>query len=59
MFGDDSDDFCIIFEVEKHVADLINKEGLHISIFEEIIVLNVDFQRFSFVSRVLGVEYWR
>ena len=43
MFGDDSDDLGIIFEVEKHVADLVDKEGLHVSIFEEVIMLNVDF----------------
>lgn len=56
MFGDDSDNLRIILEVEEHVADLIDKEGLHISILEEVIVLDVYLQGFSFVSRVLGVE---
>lgn len=43
MFSDDSDNLRIIFEVEEHIADLIDKEGLYISILEEVIVLDVYF----------------
>lgn len=56
MFSDDSDDLRIIFEVEEHIADLIDKEGLHIGILEEVIVLDVYFQGLSLVSGVLGVK---
>ena len=56
VFCDDSDNLSVIFEVEQHIADLVNEEGLHVSILEEVIVLDVYLQRFSLISRFFRVE---
>lgn len=47
MIDDYSDYLGIILQTEEHISDLINNKPFYLCIFEEIVMLNIDFERFA------------
>ena len=47
VFESESDYFSIIFKVEEHIVDELDKERLDIDVFVVEIVMNIDFELFK------------